>query len=96
MTMKILPKAPTPQDFERIGRQAARRLSRREAEMLLGEPLRTDVPEYRITDAGRDLRVEYFAEAPMTLPFWVVWFPDGNGVSIFDWRGVVHFEREEG
>jgi hypothetical protein len=88
-----LPAGPTVQDFERIGRLAPTRISRREAEMLLGEGLRDDVTEYVITRGDRALRIQHFAETPTTRPFWVIWFPDGSGISVYDWRWVVRFEE---
>lgn len=87
------PAAPTVQDLQRISRLAAIRISRDEAEMLLGEALRDDIGEYTISRGGRGLRIQAFAGTAMFRRFWVIWSPDGTGISVFEWREATDSRR---
>lgn len=73
-------------ETSRISRLAATRISRDEAEMLLGEALRDDIGEYTISRGGWGLGIQAFAGTAMFRRFWVIWFPDGTGISVFEWR----------
>ena len=79
------PKEQTPEALEKIGSFVHNTISQEAAETLLGETLRRDVGEYRITSQGRDLRIEYYAPTRQLRAFWAIWAPIAGCLKVVDY-----------
>ncbi len=82
--MANLPKTQTIEIMEKVGSFVQNTINQEAVETLLGEPLRRDVGEYRITSQGRDLRIEYYAPTKQLRAFWAIWAPTAGCLKVVD------------